>query len=418
MIKKVALLYPPNHSLINTHAAPRLGLYYLSASLKKVGHNPKVFHFESLNEIKKMLYDSWDVIGISATTPEYPDAIAILNYFKRNNYPAPIMLGGAHSNVMPYEALLNGFDLVVRGEADLDISKLVENIPKKATIYNSGFVQNLDNLPFLDRDQMDVAMWKPSLCLEQDPNLLITFVLLSRGCIFKCNFCGKQFPYRRRSKENIKMELVDLKQRGYDGVIILDDLPFINENQVRDFCEIIAPLNILFRCNFRSDLLTTSIAKNLAEAGCKRLQFGVESADLTVLKNINKKSMHKKSGEAIEICHNYGIQSKAMFIWGLPGDNEKTAESMIEWVKHYRPTAIQLTKFTPLPGSYFWEHGYSSDIIDYKQLDFFPLNFSKSNNIENIKLQSKIDSLYTKILNECRLFTHIDRGEPIYKNSF
>jgi len=413
--KSILLVSPPNPFLENPRALPRLGLLYLGTVLHQHGHQVMVRHLRSLSELEGLAEKPFDFVGISATTREYPDAIQILNYFKREGHPATVALGGPHATALPEEGLRNGFDVVVTGEADEEIVELVNRPPDRPRIVHAGMVRGLDRLPFPKRDLIgDHKSWQPFLGLGQDPDLRTTSILLSRGCPYHCTFCGPHFRYRRRSGDKVAAELAALCKQGYRGFVIVDDLPFVTEQQVRSFCERIRPLGIRFRCNFRTDLLTPKIAELLAGAGCCRLQFGIESANQLILDRVNKGTSPGANGHTIEICQEHGLQVKVMFLWGLSNDGPETAQQIVDWVAHYRPNSIQVSRFVPLPGSPAWQSGYHSRVTDYCALAFFrnpkqrmPIGVAH----DRLSLEA-LEALYAKILSECSRFTHIDRGLP------
>jgi anaerobic magnesium-protoporphyrin IX monomethyl ester cyclase len=413
--KSVLLVSPPNPFLENPRALPRLGLIYLGTVLRQHGHEVMVRHLHSLSELEGLAARPFDFVGISATTREYLDAVQILNYLKREGHPATVALGGPHATALPEEGLRNGFDVVVTGEADREIVRLVNHPPPRPQIVHAGMIEQLDTLPFPDRSLIDDdRSWRPFLGLGQDPNLRIASILLSRGCLYRCAFCGPHFRYRRRSCAEVAGELRILHEQGYRGLVIADDLPFVTERQVRAFCEQIRPLGIRFRCNFRADLLTRRMAKLLAEAGCCRLQFGIESADQAILARVKAGTSPGANGRTIEICREHGIQTKAMLLWGLPGDGPETARHIVDWVVHYRPDSIQVSMFVPLPGSPVWRSGYHRRVTDYCALAFFRhLNWRTPIGVSNDRLSLEaLETLHEKILSECSQVAHIDRGLP------
>lgn len=411
--KNILLLSPPNPFLENPCSVPRLGLLYLGAVLRKHGNEVMVRHLQCLSELEGLAGEPFGFVGISATTREYLDAIQILNYFKREGSQATVVLGGAHATALPEEGLRNGFDVVVTGEAEEDIVRLVNRPPGQPRIVHAGMVRDIDHLPFPERSLVDNdKSWQPFLGLGQDPGLRTTSILLTRGCPYRCTFCGPHFYYRRRSDHKVAAELEMLHEQGYRGLVIVDDLPFVTEQQVRSFCERIRPLQMKFRCNFRADLLTPKIARLLAEAGCCRLQFGIESANQLILDRISKGTSPEVNGHTVEICHEHGLQVKAMFIWGFPNDGPETARQIVDWVARYLPDSIQVSRFVPLPGSPVWHSGYHRRVTDYNTLAFFR-NSRKRMPIgvaNDLLPLEALETQHEQILSECSQYTHIDRG--------
>ena len=407
----VLLLSLPNAFLANPRAVPRLGLLYLGTVLNRIGHRVTIRHLASLDELCAILNKGdYDFIGISATTREYGDAVQVLNYCKRVESRAVVAIGGPHATALPEECRRNGFDLVVTGEADSAIGELVGSRGLAPCVVHCGAVANLDDLPLPDRTLIDEEAWRPFLGLGEDPARRVASIMLSRGCPYRCAFCGSHPRYRRRSAEHIGRELRLLRLSGYGGLVILDDLPFASEEHVRAFCAEIEPLDLRFRCNFRTDLLTPVSAARLAAAGCTRLQFGIESASQVILDRVAKGTRPDGNGQAIELCRAHGMQSKAMFIWGLPGDGPRSAEALVAWVARYRPDSLQVSLFTPLPGSPLWRCGCGRQVVDYTSLAFFPNGEPAVANTALPAAASDLRALYRVILAECARYTHIDLG--------
>lgn len=412
--RSVLLLSPPNAFLEN-RSVPRLALLYLGTAIRRDGHEIVIRHLRSLEELGPLAERAWDLVGISATTREYPDAVQVLNHFKRRGHPARIALGGPHATALPGEALRNGFDVVVTGEADRRIVPLVRDVPAGQTLLRCEPVEDLNALPYPDHSLLDEPdSWRPSLCQGQRPGLRIATMILSRGCPYACRFCGPHEHYRRRSDENVADELSLLRQNGYDGLILLDDLPFRHERDVHAFCERTERLGMAFRTNFRADLFTERIAARLVAAGCRRVQFGVESPSQAILDGVDKGTLVDENARAVTICRNLGLEVKAMFVWGLPGDDEASARQLVSWVARYRPDAVQVAMFCPLPGSPLWQAGYGARVTDYRRLTFFRgSNSQQPLGVANDRLSARrLMELYDWILSECRPFTRIDRGLP------
>jgi len=406
--KKVVFLSPPNPFLQNQRSVPKIGLLYLAAELLHQGHEVKVIHLVNLNELEELPKDI-DFIGISATTREYPSAIQCLNYLKRVGHHAIVSIGGPHATALPNECMMNGFDIVVCGDAENEINRLVcIKKPESPILVRCNSVADIDQIIFPARHvlQEKYSAYTPGIYGKE---LLTTSILLTRGCPYKCAFCGPHNRYRRRSIENISKEIELIYEAGYRNLIVIDDLPFIKETHVIDFCRIMKRFpGMVFRCNFRGDLFTENIAHMLKQAACKRVQFGIESASDSILNSIKKRASVDVNSNAIKLCRKYGLGSKAMFIWGLPGDNTRTAEAMISWVKSTRPDSIQISNYVPLPGSPLWKLGDHSKVVDYESLSFFD-DYPHVTQANRPEIEKQY-SLRRYIMDQLSHITHIDRG--------
>ena len=409
--KRVLLVAPPSDFLENVRSVPPLGLLSLGTALRLQGHAVSLLILNSLEELCRHAEEQYDFIGITATTRQYLAAIQILNYFKREGSHAVIAIGGSHATAMPQEAIRNGFDIVVTGEADLEISRLVEEGLRSPQVIACDPIRSLNVLPMPDLDLLaDQHSWRPFMGIGEDPSMRVAPILLSRGCPFSCAFCGSHAPYRRRSKSHISAELHRLRETGYNGLVVVDDLPFLRESQAFEFCDTVRRFNMRFRCNYRPNLLTPRVAARLKMSGCCRVQLGIESVEAATLQAIGRPDSDVNV-RAIQVCRNEGLEVKAMFIWGLPRDSPDTAERLIAWVRQYRPNAIQVSLFTPLPGSTLWDSGLSRCLIDYGKSSLFPVDGKSKLGVGNGHMEAgELMKLYMKIIGDCSQFTYVDHG--------
>ena len=67
---------------------------------------------------------------------------------------------------------------------------------------------------------------------------------------------------------------------------------------------------------------------------------------------------------AIEWTHAAGIRSKGLFMLGYPGETPETIKQTKAFVKQIPLTIMNLTKFTPYPGSPIYKEIYGTSIRD------------------------------------------------------
>jgi len=411
---RILLLSPPNAYLENARSVPRLGLLQLGTILQHAGHDVRIVHLRALAGLVPLAQESWDWIGISATTREYPDAVAMLNFWKRQPLTTmgpPVVIGGAHASALPLECLLNGFDAAIVGEADEQIVRIVDAMVARRgdPCVSCDPVRDLDSLPIPDRTLLEDA-WQPYVSPEQGSRK-IGSILLSRGCPYKCAFCGPHPSYRRRGEGQIAAEIDALAGWGYEGFVVLDDLPFVNKMHVLEFCRLLTGRDWIWRCNFRPDLITRQIVDALVDAGCRRVQLGIESASQAVLDSVHKRTTPEQNGEAVRLCQDRGLAVKAMFLWGLPGDNFETAHDILLWIQRYRPADTQLWAYTPVPGSPLWNAGDAAKVTDYQTPWFHPDGDSFPNCLGNDRhTAAELWALRAQIEYDIEGVTRIDRG--------
>ncbi|MFX0095782.1 MAG: B12-binding domain-containing radical SAM protein, partial [Candidatus Hodarchaeota archaeon] len=176
-----------------------------------------------IEELKPLL------VCFTATTTEYYFISKIARYIK-SQYPNQFLLiGGVHASVAPKQVIKDPFDALCIGEGEyptLELVKQLEKGQRPSQIrnlwikngqkieknLNRPFIQDLDHLPFPDRD-----MWQKWV---QSPNEW-PFIILGKGCPFLCTYCcnhtlknissGKYV--RLRSVENILRELGEFNDK-------------------------------------------------------------------------------------------------------------------------------------------------------------------------------------------------------------
>jgi len=202
--------------------------------------------------------------------------------------------------------------------------------------------------------------------------------MANRGCSWKCGFCSKPWDkdkVTRRSVDSVIAEVIHLRDDlGFTGVMFFDDVFTMSLKWLTEFCEKIAPLNMIWRCFLRADTASYKKLKMMKDSGCVEVGVGVESGSNKILKIINKGESVEANSMAREICRQVGIRFKSFFIVGLPGENYDTAEETRQWIVQNQPDAYSLFIFVPLPGAPIYEaikrntgqYDYQLDIDDFR----------------------------------------------------
>jgi radical SAM superfamily enzyme YgiQ (UPF0313 family) len=153
---------------------PPLGLCYLSASLKRAGHQALVLDCEAQGlNITKLFEivqkEQPDLIGLTATSPELANALTIADELKAK-LAIPIVFGGVHVTIFKDQLLRENpaVDFGVVGEGEETIVELLETLDQphkfpaiQGLIFREKdditvnplrpLIQDLNGLPFPDR---------------------------------------------------------------------------------------------------------------------------------------------------------------------------------------------------------------------------------------------------------------------------
>ncbi|MDD5090990.1 MAG: radical SAM protein [Candidatus Wallbacteria bacterium] len=348
-----------------------LGIGYLSASLKKAGHETLILDENAAAFVAKRSADlnssfwvrEWikkritefipDVLAVTINTTNYRNALNLLSFLKSNFPEVFIIVGGPHITCC-YDSFSrfhrDCFDAAVSGEGETAVLKVlsdfaVSGIRQPVKLYKESLLNSLDVLPFPDRDGFYQA-WaaeKRELVREHYADCFYTQlpgfrgrkfarVVVSRGCDHACNFCsaskiwidGNDSAVRRvRTPESVYKEVNSLARSGVNA-IYFDDPTFpltSNLNFVNRFCELIqaSDLKINFGLVTRAEEIDERSIKAFAAIGLKYLYFGLENIDSDKLRKMGKNTEHSKSFNALKICENHGVYGDVSYQVGFPG---------------------------------------------------------------------------------------------------
>jgi anaerobic magnesium-protoporphyrin IX monomethyl ester cyclase len=353
---RISLVIPPSPFLGDQKRNPPLGIMYVAAYIEQNNYDVKLTDLRDIEE------NNWinhivegDIYGITATTPEYPYAIKIAEQIKKRNSASFIVLGGVHATAVPYE-INELFDCVVIGEGEyamIDVIKDFENKVKKK-YYSSGFIKDLDTLPFPARHlvQYDSVINK-NLTIANTP---ATSIIASRGCPYNCAFCVSKLMWTRRvrfrSPNNVIEEIKKvMKDYGIRHFRFHDDTIAASKKWVTELCEKIKPLNIVWRASTRVDHSNLEILKMMKDSGCYEISYGIETISDEVLE-INRKNVTiEQMYEAMDNAKAAGLYTRLFFMIGLPGQDADIANEMIKFIERTKPDAVDLSTFVPYPGS-------------------------------------------------------------------
>jgi len=351
---------------------PPLGLLYISSSLKNAGYDVELIDMElkQLNDeyvIKKIINEGDNlVIGIYCNTSSKDNVIRLIKKIKEHT-KSIVIVGGPHATVRPLE-LTPYADFVVIGEGEITIVELLNEINKEKPEYNKvkgiaykniiteerPLINNLDELPFPDREIINISDYRPSP--NQYKQTPCTTMMCSRGCPYDCSFCQcKQLwtrKYRVRSVDNVMREI---KKVYYDykinDISFFDDIWGINKEWVREFCDKMIQENMMitWSCDARINTVDQETLLLMKKAGCWAIFYGVESLDQDILNAINKNVNVNSIMQTLDWTKNAGIEIKANFMIGLPGSTPEKDKATVKSICIINPDYVKFNIFTPYP---------------------------------------------------------------------
>ncbi|HOO57483.1 MAG TPA: radical SAM protein, partial [bacterium] len=280
-------------------------------------------------------------------------------------------------------------DAVIVGEGEAAFERLCTVINKgglgeeeiPSVIYRSGggYIGSPDNLmPPMDLDDLPIPA-RELLELEKytgapTPGLpqrifRATQLFTNRGCPGKCIFCCSSLIFgrkvRARSVPHIMNEVRDCIDRfGFRHFTIDNDTFTYNRDHVLSFCGEISKLGVSWDCDTRVDRVDREMLRIMADSGCKKVAFGVESGSPRVLGWIKKGITIDHVKQAFGWARETGMLSCAFFMIGNHPD--ETIEDIREserLIKTIDPDLITVAIAVPYPGTALNEIMKEQDLI-------------------------------------------------------
>jgi len=363
--KRIVLIQPDSPFLTVPLSFPGLGLLYISSYLKQNGFNPSIYDLTGGKKLPEGLQA--DVFGFSSQITQFRAAVAMKDDLRKENPNSIFVIGGPFPTHSPEESLKSGFDVIVRGEGEIPMYKIVKNFPNISKgIYSSNKKEFTNpNQTYPDWEGIDPIRYTYQL----EGKRVINIMTKRGNCPYVCTFCAKseyeKSPLRLRSIENVLKEVKHLKKAyGFGAIAIYDDEVFVGEKE-RDktIFRGLSELDMPYRCMTRTNLVTREDIKFLKDTGCSEVCVGIETGDHNILENIIRKGTTVEQNTLfIQNCRDIGLRVKAYLIIGLPSESEESVNKTRSWLKEAHPNNFDLSIFTPYPGSDIYKNRNNYEI--------------------------------------------------------
>lgn len=418
----VTFVYPAN-GLLDQFIS--LGISFLGAFLKERGHKVRVIdmRIHSKEELIKAAKES-EFIGFSVMTLYMSKALEYAALCKQYNPEVKIIFGGPHPTISPIETLKNKqVDFVVIGEGEETILDIVGNRLSsekiKGIAYRNGesikinerreYVQNLDSLPFPDRELFPVGkifkktpFW-PSIIPYPEISMIST-----RGCPFNCLFCqptlrslfGNKVRKRSATKTVDEMELI-YKKYNPASIFMADDLFTQDRNWVLDICQKIRERKLhkklIWSCECRADTFNDEIAKVLKQSGCYMVWLGIESYSQKTLNTLRKGTKVEQNLEAIRICQRNRLISLEQIMIGNPDETLRDLKETEELSRIAQADLTAAAITSPIPGSDLYSSLKKDNLLLINNLDELGARFKGGEKFKLLYSKKQLDEIHERL---------------------
>lgn len=399
-------------SKYNLQYTPSLGLGFIAGHVEKHGFRVRIIDCNVLKISPEHLpqrlpLKNYRLIGIQAYDMDLQEVKKYLQILRREVPDVPLIVGGPAPSSSPEFVLkfLKESDFLVVGEGEIAVEKLLcilqsrntdrsllKGVPNLAwreedKIYMTPheYVSDLNAIGAPAWDRIDPGLYNNAVHGFFYRRLPILPIMISRGCPFRCSFCGSRnitgYKVRRRDPGQVVDELEYLKNRyGLREFQVIDDNFTFPPEAALEFAEklIERRLGLLWTCpnGLRIDTLNKKLLAAMKESGCYEIAVGIESGDPVILKDMDKNLSLETVIEKVNLIHSRGISVVGFVMVGYPLETEETLRRTMKFILSLPLIRISLTRFVPMPGTPISDRLIAGGEIKYEKIDPAKLNYN------------------------------------------
>lgn len=272
----------------------------------------------------------------------------------------------------------------------------VKNIPNMRFKVNNQMIENhKQDIPF---DLNDFPIPDRTLC-DLNDYIDVRTILSSRGCNLKCTFChvpGFWGNWRGKSPELVVEEIMYLqKEFNAKKVLFLDDNAMAQPQRMKRIAELLIEnkSKVALGClgtiiSFKDDVM-----QKMFEAGFRWIHYGAESADETMLINMNKKTNPDYMLDVIRRTQNIGFRVRTSWIIDMPGLTEEALLKTEKMIVENPTKEIRLHFLSLRLGSFLYDKFH----IDTKQFIHNPKQNINISGIDSKLIEESVDRIINSL---------------------
>jgi len=364
-------------SRLSPHAriSPPLGLAYLASYVMERGHEVEILDFNisglNLRRVNAaMARFKPGLVGISAHTETYPNALKIAEQVKAAHPDTPVVMGGPHPSIMPLDVLAqDAVDFIVVGEGEPGFAGLIDALehPEADLSVIPGLGYTAEGGPVVNEraepGDPDAYPWPARDLFSLEFYADAFNVLTARGgCPYRCPFCSASFIWHGRHRSRAPKAVVDememlIRNYGASFIFFVDDIFTLSRSWTVEFLQEVERLQgyVTWGCATRVDRVDEELLQAMAAHGCTGIQFGIESGAQSILdsaKGISKEAAEK----AVQWSVAAGIRTSVSFMVPFPEDTEETIIETFDFIERLKDLGADplLSYTSPYPGTLFY----------------------------------------------------------------
>lgn len=326
-----------------------------------------------------------DLIGITVATSTAKRAYVIADEFRKRN--KKIFMGGFHVTFNPEEAL-NHADSVVIGDAEGNIQELLSDFE------NRRLREKYERKDLCDPGEIPVI--KRELIRFPQHYFTTNVIQATRGCIYKCDFCGVRLfnrdTFRKRPIEAVIAELSKLKGKK---VLFTDDNLIGDIEYAKELFLRMIPLKkwwmgqMSINCHVDVKLLRLA-----AQSGCFGVFIGFETINARNLAAQSKlQNVRTDYKYVIARLHKFGIAVAGGTMFGFDYDGRETFNRTVNYFLNAKLDCIQVDPVTAFPGTPLFKQFKAQERLityDWEKFNIAEVTF-KPKSMSPQELQAGLD---------------------------
>ncbi len=405
-----------------------ISLVYVAGALKRAGHEVEVYsqdkhHYPEEHLTSYLDNNHFDVVGVSVIAGyyQYRKLLKISDAINRSSRRPYYVIGGHGPSPEPEFFLRKTLaDAAVIGEGELTVVELLDALENHGPLdkvqgiaHRDGekvyvnerrpLIEDIDSIPFPAYELFPIDFYRLlRLIPHTERTDFVLPVLSGRGCTFKCTFCYRlDEGFRPRSSEGIIEEIRMLKRDyGINYISFQDELLMTSIERTVKICEDFIKANLGFKwaCNGRLNYVRPEVMKLMKRAGCEFVNFGIESMDERVRKNMKKGLTTGQIIRGVETTLAAGLTPGLNIIFGNIGDTKESLERGVQFLLKYCDgwQLRTIRPVTPYPGSELYYHAMEKGLL--KDCEDFYENKHVNSDLVSINFTNLSDAEFHELL--------------------
>ena len=363
-------------------SSPPLDLAYMASVLMKEGYQVaavdlNISGFNPVRVKRIIKSEKPKILGISAETEPYLNALRIARIAKEVNSDIYIVILGPHASARYEDAVKEpDIDFVIRGIGHFTMLELANYLIRnegepaaiRGIVYeeDGGLVitperspsENVDKIPYPARELFPLELYPY-------PGTVRT---AWGGCPAGCTFCDTRI-YRGtghvpRDPEEVVKE-IDYILKSFplvDVIKFVDDSFAVNRDNLFRLTHLLKNLNAPrqwdWTCTTRVNLVDREMLEAVYESGCSSVLIGAESGSQRILDSIGKEITPDQVRNVVKMARDIGLRINVTFMYPFPEDTRETIGQTKEFMIELKNMGANLimAHTTPYPGTPLYEN--------------------------------------------------------------